>query len=259
MKDIELFNKYKYIFDIFQRYFEQDYPNLKSFIEEYEKCRTEFLKYKPYYERQTKDYRKNSSYIVIGKKLYEFITPNKFYELMKKTNISNEERKIINGSYIGSSFSWHLNSKLRNLEQLKEEEFLVKKTLQNVINRNIISENYKCKKYIHNDFLEKVFGIYPSQLNDKDLEKQLDDHIGEIIEEKGFMSCSMTDNNVISGENLLNVYVHKGTKDFITDNINETEIIFDCGTKYIFLDYNVNSNSKNRIILNVLIIKLKDD
>ena len=177
---------------------------------------------------------------------------------MRKTNISDTERKIINESYIGSSFSWNLNTKLRNEETLKEEELLIKRTLQNVINKNIISENYICKKYIHYDYLEKIFGIYPSKMNDEELEKELDLHAGEIIEEKGFLSCSMTDNHIIDGEGVLNIYVHSGTKAFITDNINETEIIFDCGTKYMFLNYNVNSNRKPRIILNMFILRISD-
>ena len=69
----------------------------------------------------------------------------------------------------------------------------------------------------------------------------------------------MTDNHIIDGEALLNVYVHSGTYAFITDNFNETEIIFDCGTKYFFMNYNVNSKNKPRIILNVLILRLRDD
>ncbi len=259
MSEIELFNKYKDEFDLYQRYFEANYSNHESFLKLYENVRNEFLKYKPYYEKKTNDYRKNSSYMRLGKISYEFIIPQKFKELMRKTNISEIERKIINKSYINSSFSWHLNSKLRKGEELKEEELLVKRTLQNVINKNIISDNYICKKYINYDYIEKIFGIYPSKLNDENLGKQLDCHVGEIIEEKGFMSCSMTDNHIINGEALLNIYIHYGTKAFITDNINETEIIFDCGTKYLFMNYNVNSNNKPRIILNVLKIRLKDD
>ena len=96
-------------------------------------------------------------------------------------------------------------------------------------------------------------------MNDESLEKELDLHAGEIIEEKGFLSCSMTDNHIIDGEGVLNIYVHSGTKAFITDNINETEIIFNCGTKYVFMNYIVNSNSKTRIILNVLILRVKDE
>lgn len=255
MSEIELFNKYKYEFDLYQRYIQTEYKYLKS-LERYEYVRSEFLKYKKYYEQKTKDYRKNSSYIILGKDSYEFIIPSKFNELMLKTNISDIERKIINGSYIGSTFSWNLNSKLRKGEKLKEEELLVKNTLQKVINKNKTSENYICKKYIHYDYIEKNFGIYPLKLNDIELEKQLDCHVGEIIEEKGFMSCSMTDSHVINGEGVLNIYVHSETKAFITDNINETEIIFNCGTKYVFMNYIVNSNSKTRIILNMLIIRI---
>ena len=255
MSEIELFNKYKYEFDLYQRYIETDYWYNKS-LEQYKNIRREFLKYKKYYEEKTKDYRKNSSYIILGKDSYEFIIPKKFNELMQKTNILDNERRIINGSYIGSTFSWNLNSKLRKGEKLTEAELLVKKTLHNVINKNTTSENYICKKYIHDDYIEKNFGIYPSKLNDKELERQLDCHVGEIVEEKGFMSCSMTDSHVISGEGVLNIYVHSGTRAFITDNINETEIIFDCGTKYVLMNYVVNSQSKTRIILNVLIIRI---
>ena len=119
--DIEKFNNYKYYFDMFQRYFEADYSCNKSFVKDYENIREKFLIFKPYYEKLTKDYRKNSSYIKIGKTSYEFITPNKFKEIKRKTNITDIERKIINLSYIGSSFSWHLNSKLRNGQNLKGE------------------------------------------------------------------------------------------------------------------------------------------
>ena len=182
----------------------------------------------------------------------------KIYWINAKNKYFRHRKKKINESYIGSTFSWNLNTKLRNAETLKEEELLIKKTLQKVINKNIISENYICKKYIHYDYIEKIFGICPSKMNDESLEKELDLHAEEIIEEKGFLSCSMTDNHIIDGEGVLNIYVHSGTKAFITDNINETEIIFDCGTKYMFLNYNVNSNRKPRIILNMLILRISD-
>lgn len=70
------------------------------------------------------------------------------------------------------------------------------------------------------------------------------------------MSCSMTDNRVLKGECLLKVYVKKGTKAFVTDNMKESEIIFDIGTKYFVLKYEVNSNNKIRIILHILIITI---
>ena len=260
MSIIELFNKYEFEFNLYQKYIQTDYWR-SSFdtLKRYEDIRNEFLKYKKYYEEKTKDYRSNSSYIILGKDSYEFIIPKKFNELMKKTNISDDERKIINASYIGSSFSWNLNSKLRRGERLKEEELLVKKVLQDVIKRNTTSENYICKKYIHYDYFEKNFGIYPSKLNDKELEKQLECHVGKILEEKGFMSCSMTDSHILNGEGVLNIYAHSGTRAFITDNVNETEIIFDCGTKYVFMNYIVNSKNKTRIILNMLIIRISLD
>lgn len=110
-KDLEMFNKYQYLFDIIQRYFRFDVN--QGFIPIYESIREKFLKYKPYYEFYTKDYRTNSSYINIGNETYEFISPNEFEILAKQTNISNNEKKIINNTYIGSEFSWHLNNKLR--------------------------------------------------------------------------------------------------------------------------------------------------
>ena len=257
MSYIELFNKYKDEYKFYQSYLGAS--NFKSFYEKFIDIRSEFLKYKSYYEDETKDYRKNSEYLTIGNTSYEFIIPNKFIELMSKTKISKDEKEIINKSYIGSSFSWNLNTKLRKGENLKKEELFIKRILQGVINRNLISENYICKKYIHYDYIKEVFGINPSQLSDTELEKRLDNHIGEIIEEKGFMSCSMTNNRVLSGECVLNVYVHSGTKAFVTDNVKETEIIFNCGTKYIFFKYNVNKNNSTRIALDVLILRVKDE
>lgn len=160
MTEIELFNNYKCLFDVFQRYFEALKPQTQFVVESYKQYRRDFLNYKPIYEKKTSDYRKNSSYICIGKKSYEFIIPQKFIELMRKTNISDTERKIINESYIGSTFSWNLNTKLRNAETLKEEELLIKKTLQKVINKNIISENIFVKNIyimiILKKFLEYV-------------------------------------------------------------------------------------------------------
>ena len=267
-RNIELFNRNKDKFRVYQIYLGTFQS--KSFYEEFQNARNEFFKYKSYYENETKDYRKSSEFLTIGKadckknseflkinnNLFEFIIPNKFIELMSKTKISEDEKTIINQSYIGSSFSWNLNTKLRKGEKLKKEELFIKVILQGVINRNIISENYLCKKYTHYDYIKEVFGINPLQLNDRELEKQLDNHLGEIIEEKGFMSCSMTDNRVLSGECVLNVFVKKGTKAFITDNVKETEIIFDCGTKYIFFQYNVNKNNSTRIILDVLILQV---
>ena len=72
------------------------------------------------------------------------------------------------------------------------------------------------------------------------------------------MSCSMTDNRVLNGECLLKVYVKEGTKAFVTDNMKESEIIFNIGTKYFVLKYEVNSNNKIRIILHILIITIDE-
>jgi len=257
--DIKKFNKYKDLFKEYQQYFEAPYSNTEHFIKDYESIRDNFLKYKPYYEHYTKDYRKNSSYILLGNQSYEFITPNKFSELMTKTNISPNEKLILNNSYIGTEFSWKLNSKLRESKDLTEHELLIKKVLQSVIHKNFLSDNYLCKKYTHFDYIQKVFGINPLNLDDEKLENQLEMHIGEIKEEKGFMSCSMTNNQVISGECLLKVYVHSGTKAFITDNVKETEVIFDCNTKYLLLKCEVNSKNKTRVILHILIVRLKEE
>ena len=256
--DIKKFYEYKDLFDNFQRYFEASYSVSDSFITSYESVRDEFLKYKPYYENHTKDYRKNSSYITLGNNSYEFITPNEFSILKSKTIISDNEKKIINGSYIGTTFSWELNSKLRKSKSLNKHEELIKRILQNVINKNILEKNYLCKKYTHFDYIKEIFGIDPLKLNDKELENELDKHVGEIKEEKGFMSCSMTDSHVLNGECLLKVYVHGGTKAFVTDNINETEVIINCGTKYVIIKSEVNSGNKNRIILHILIIRIKN-
>ena len=69
----------------------------------------------------------------------------------------------------------------------------------------------------------------------------------------------MTDNRVITGECVLNDFCAQREKTFVTDNVKETEIIFNCGTKYIFLQYNANKNSKTRITLDVLMLTLKDE
>ena len=87
-KDLEMFNKYQYLFDIFQRYFRFDVN--KGFIPIYESIREKFLKYKPYYEFYTKDYRTNSSFInmrlmnLFHQMNLKFLRNKQIFQILKK-------------------------------------------------------------------------------------------------------------------------------------------------------------------------------
>lgn len=221
------------------------------YYELFKRYESYFEKYGYYNKQSYSDYNYDSN---ISSKNYKFISPNDFKILMLQTNISNKEKIIVNKTYIGSVFSWHLNSKLRNSETLDTKEKLVKDTLKMIINKNKLRNNYLCKRYTKFDYIEKVFRINPSKLSDYTLKNELNKHIGSIKEEKGFMSCTMTKNQIITGPCLLYVYAKAGIKAFITDNVKETEIILDCNTKYKILKIEVNSSGYIKIVLHVLIL-----
>ena len=227
---------------------------MSTYYQLFKKYESQFESYGVYNKSPSNFIKDHEDNLKINNNYYHFISKREFENLMKQTNISNEERIIINKTYIGHVFSWHLNAKLRKSENLETKENLVKCTLKNIINKNILKNNYLCKRYVKLDYIENVFGIYPSKLNDYNLRSKLNEHVGSVKVEKGFMSCSMTNTHIIEGECLLNVYVNSGKKAFITDNLKETEIIFDCNTRYKILKVEVKSTGKLKIIINILIL-----
>lgn len=180
---------------------------------------------------------------------YTQIDNDTFNEISLRQNITKEQEERLysyNNGFIGTDYAMGINNCLRdsklemNFEQRKTMEML-----QNVISKNKLDYNVKASRYLGEDYLEKEFGIIISRERTK---KEFDDgavkinkNIGKIITNQGFMSVSLTDNNIFKDNVVkLNTYIKQGTNCFVTKNIEESEAILNTKTKYkIIKAYNI--------------------
>ena len=180
--------------------------------------------------------------------LYDYVSPNE-YSLFKK-NIKEpnpSEKQIINKYYIGTKLSWILNSKLRTGKELSEEEKKVFKILKELCYNNRCGKNYIFKRYVDLNFLSQ-YDITFDKFNETSAKNALNKIKNNLIlnmdivrTEKGFMSASYGKNGFFDREILLLLYTTCGIRMYVTDNDAETEIIFENGMRYIFIDSYVES------------------
>ena len=142
---------------------------------------------------------------------------------------------------------------------MNEEDIKLYDALMEAINSNKTSKNYLVHRFVNNDFLESVFGIFPSHNIYYNL-KMIRQQIGTRKIEKGFMSCYMTDKHVIEG-NIIEIKIPKGTRAYITKNQLESEIILACNTEYEITGANkIYNNNNNQIIqIDISIINLDEN
>jgi len=187
---------------------------------------------------------------------YVYLTPKKNYPLLSlfeyvfpdeinlfKQNIkepSKKEKEILNQYYLGTKKSWILNNKLRNGQNLSNEEQKVFNILKVICYENRCGKNCILKRMVDLNFLSQydiTFDKYDENSARRALEKIKNNLIyNKVRTEKGFMSASYGKNGFSDREILLLLYTPCGIRMYVTDNDAETEVIFQNGMNYYFID-----------------------
>ena len=189
-----------------------------------------------------------------------------FDQISQKTftvvsNVANsfvgvEDRDIIEMKYLKNKDSFRFNNILRTIGQegLDINDYDLFNALNNAINSRKTKRNYLVYRYVDNEYLKNVFNFIPMDIyyNLSMIKMQ----IGSIKIEKAFMSCYMTNAHVIEREIKLKVKIPKGINAYITRNIEESEIILPCNTKYQILKAYIIQEFIKNIFCNVIQIEV---
>lgn len=191
--------------------------------------------------------------------LFDYVSPNE-YKLFKQ-NIKEPtfiEKKILNNYYIGTKKSWILNLKLRNNQILSNEEKKVYDILKDLCYVNRCGKNCILKRYVDLNFLSQ-YNITFDKFNEISARNALDKIKNDLIynvvrTEKGFMSASYGKNGFFDREVLLLLYCPFGIRMYVTDNDAETEVIFEDGMRYYFVDAYLESVKDEGILFYRIVI-----
>lgn len=173
--------------------------------------------------------------------VFEYVLPNEI-ELFKK-NIkepSSKEKEILNHYYIGTKKSWILNTKLRNGQELSSEEKQVYAILKDICYANRCGKNCILKRMVDLNFLSQ-YDITFDKLDENSARRAIakinNNLVYNIVRtEKGFMSASYGKCGFFDREVMLLLYTPCGIRMYVTDNDAETEVIFENGMRYYFVD-----------------------
>ncbi len=197
---------------------------------------------------------------------YNQLDNDTFNEMSLKQNITKEQEERLydyNNGFIATDYAMGINNCLRNSElEMNFEQRKTKEMLQNVISKNKLDCDVKASRFVGEDYLKEEFGISISRERaKKEFENgssKINENIGKIITNKGFMSVSLTDNSIFKDNVVkLNTYIKKGTNCFVTKNIEESEAVLNTNTKYKILKaYNVvDDYGYNQLNIDVEVLK----
>ncbi len=190
-------------------------------------------------------------------------------------DITDKEYEDIYSTYIGNTRSRDINGILRANPTLSIEEALEERetmlraatSLHNVIQKNTIPQNVLLTRNLNHSYTEKVFGLNPSQIDDicnnfnnNEVQKALKAFNGTEIREMSFVSCSANPKlNVFENSPIrLELKVNKGYSAFVSEIVDESEVILDRGTAYVIEGFDVVTEYKNdQDIIGQKILKIK--
>ena len=163
-----------------------------------------------------------------------------------------DDLNVIEKDYVGTPNSFIINDILRKKgpTELDDEQFKLYNALTRAINNNKTEKNYLVHRYVDDAYLLNVFNFNPSNISYN--LAMIRQQIGSIKIEKGFMSCFMTEKHFLERNILLEIKIPKGTRAYITRNIEESEIILPCNTEYKIMDAKIINN--NKIQIDILIL-----
>lgn len=155
--------------------------------------------------------------------------------------ISPSDRATIwdhTSGYIQTGNSWRINQAMRDgtttaLPQTSQTTISV---LQKVIDSNVADRNFTAVRYADNNYLASAFGSNVAKLPAADIAAKLTaNNLGDIIQEKSFMSVSMDPSkNVFKSKAVkLIVQIPDGAHLYASSNFVESEAIMRDGVKYM--------------------------
>ena len=179
------------------------------------------------------------------KKRFKIIDNEEFSTIssVAQTNIDFDDKSIIEADYIKNKNAFKINKILRTIgpEGLDDKDKKLFEVLTKIINYQKTEKDYLVYRYVDYNYIKNIFNFNPTN----DIYRNyifIRNQIGSIKIEKGFMSCAMTENHVIEREVKLLIKIPKGTNAYITENMEESEIILSHNTKYQILDVNLVKN-----------------
>lgn len=169
------------------------------------------------------------------------------------------------GGYVATTNYSTINSNLRGDgytgNQLDDDDMKTIEALRTAIQQYELDDDFVMTRYVNGDYLSSVFGIKTKMWSKGELEnisdsitrisnpyvvkeaipnitKELQEHIGETITEKAFVSFSIIPNkNIMKNKSVkINILARKGTHCYIPNNRKESEGIFADGSSYLLRD-----------------------
>ena len=181
--------------------------------------------------------------ISIGIDLNDYNFAN-FENMAKKYGkIAKSSMDIIHNGYTQRCSSFDLNRKLRKGRLLDNNENIIYSAINSACNNNILEENKYLFRFVDQEFIKK-YNIEFHRLSKLSISNALFKFKKNIIDKKirekesGFISssCDINKNVFRSRDILLILYVEKGCHLYVTNNEQESEIIFSPGMIYHFFD-----------------------
>lgn len=173
-------------------------------------------------------------------------------------NVTDEEYAIISGmsetGYIRTSNSYKINKAMREdtVTNLSEGNQKTIATLKEVISKNISDRDAVLIRKVDFEYLKGTYGIDSQDL--QDIVKKLNDKVGTVHKEKGFVSTSYKlEKNLNANDKIeLDISAPKGTEMFLTKNREESEIILQAGTRFELEGAVLTDDGKVRLLMKVM-------
>ena len=195
-----------------------------------------------------------------------------------RTQIHNHEKADgSSGGYVATTNYSTINSNLRNDgytgNSLDDDDMKTIESLRIAISKYQLDDDFTMTRYVNGDYLSSVFGIKTRKWSKGELEdiadsitrisnpyvikegipsitKELQEHIGETITEKAFVSFSVVPNkNIMKSKSVrIDILAKKGTNCYIPVNRKESEGIFADGSGYVLRDVQWNETERKWIL-----------
>lgn len=209
-----------------------------------------YNQWKAQYINKTSTNQQNRAKIS-NKITYKRMNQEEFIELSKKhrKNITEEIRKIIYKSdwdtygntelnkfgYINSNYSGAINYYRRTGNNPYGDKYTKQfdktiDSLKQAISMNKLDENIEVTRYLDLEWFEDKLtkDIYRKARYNQKYDELINELSGKIVPDNQFISTSATEhNNMQTRKVKMLIHTEKGTNAFVTENIMESEIVFD--------------------------------
>lgn len=143
--------------------------------------------------------------------------------------------------YIQTGNSWTINSAMRSgtISKLSAESQNTIQVLHSVIDKNATDRDFMAVRFADTNYLDAVFGSqFMKSTLAKTAQELKNNCIGQIIEEKSFVSVSLVEKkNVFRGKDVkLKLEIPDGANIYVSSNYQESEGIMEDGLRYILRD-----------------------